>query len=116
MLSAAIWTVDHNVEVRTPDLFHALVLLNLLFVSGAWSLARPSIRSSIVLTVVGLAWLIWNKPLEGQSLFSVTVRHGVTESDLLSVAAFVIAAAGLVRAWQRSRRIELGRRYKISLR
>ncbi|WP_308221056.1 hypothetical protein [Gordonia sp. ABSL49_1] len=81
-----------------PDLFHAIVLLNLLVVTGAWCLARPSYPAAAILTALGIAWLFWNGPLEGRILYSINLEHGLTESDLLSAIAFVIAG---VTAWRK---------------
>ena len=81
----------------SEQLFYALILLNLLFVAGAWCLARPSLPAAAVLTVVAVAWSRFNGPIEGRVLMSFTSEHGVTESDLLSVLAVVIAAAGVWR-------------------
>ncbi|MGV9669325.1 hypothetical protein ACWDPV_01860 [Gordonia sp. NPDC003504] len=77
--------------MRSPDLFHALVLLNLLFACGLWTLLRPSIRAAAVLVLVAGAWVIWNRPLEGAVLLAVTSHNGLTESDLLSLVAVWIA-------------------------
>ncbi|MGJ0117925.1 hypothetical protein ACQ7HM_01860 [Williamsia sp. MIQD14] len=82
----------------TPEFFHALVIMNLLFVTAAWSLARPSLASSAVLVAVAVAWVLANGPIEGHVILSFTLQHGVTESDLLSLAAVVIAAVGVWRA------------------
>ncbi len=88
--------------MRSPDLFHALVLLNLLFACGLWTLLRPTVRAALALVVVGAAWLYWNKPLEGATLISLTGRHGITESDLLSFVAVGIAVWALVRSRKRA--------------
>ena len=80
-----------------PDFFYALVVMNLLFVTAAWSLARPGVVSSAILTVVAVVWVLANGPIEGHVIFSFTLHHGVTESDLLAVLAVVIAAVGVVR-------------------
>lgn len=80
-----------------PDPFEALVLLILLIVVGAWCLARPGYWAAALLTVLGFAWLFWNEPFEGRVLYSINQQHGVTESDLLSVAAFAIAAGTVWR-------------------
>lgn len=77
--------------MRSTDAFHALLILNLLFVTAGWALARPSRPAAAVLVAVGLAWILWNGPLEGATLISFDTDHGVTESDLLSVVAFGIA-------------------------
>ncbi|GAA1460678.1 hypothetical protein [Williamsia maris] len=82
--------------------FHALVILNLLFVTGAWCLARPSLPAAAVLTVVAVLWSRFNGPIEGRVLVSFNVAHGVTESDLLSIVAVVIAVVALWRV-RRSR-------------
>ena len=84
-----------------PDPFHALVLMNLLFVVGAWCLARPSYIAAAVLVVVAVSWLFWNTPIEGRVLYVVRPGNGLTESDLLSAAAFGIAAVSVRRERER---------------
>ncbi|MFT4394647.1 hypothetical protein ACLTEW_06895 [Gordonia lacunae] len=87
-----------------PDPFHALVLMNLLFVAGAWCLARPSCAAAAVLAATGVAWALWNQPIEGRVLVSFSIEHGITESDILSVLAVVIAAVTVYRSRPRGRR------------
>ncbi|KQR96668.1 hypothetical protein ASG12_18940 [Williamsia sp. Leaf354] len=77
-----------------PDFFYALVVMNLLFVTAAWSLARPSVISSAILTTVAVVWVLANGPIEGHVILSFNLHHGVTESDLLSVIAVLIAGVG----------------------
>lgn len=84
-----------------PDFFYALVVMNLLFVTAAWSLARPGVASSAILTTVAVVWALANGPIEGHVILSFTLHHGVTESDLLSVIAVVIAGVGV---WRRPHR------------
>ncbi|MDV7102413.1 hypothetical protein R4227_20420 [Gordonia amicalis] len=86
-----------------PSVFHALVLLNLLFVTGAWGLARPSYRAAAVLALLSVAWLFGNGPIEGRILVTVTVNHGFTESDILSIIGVVVAAITFVRTRERRR-------------
>ncbi|MBD0863963.1 hypothetical protein IA539_22590 [Gordonia sp. zg691] len=86
-----------------PALFHACVLLNLLFISGAWCIARPTYRAAVALGGVAVAWLIWNHPLEGYVLFEVRPGRGFTESDVLSVLALAVAASTLTRTRDRRR-------------
>lgn len=83
-----------------PALFYGLVLLNLLFVTAAWTLARPSRQAAVVLIVVSILWILFNGPIEGHVLLSFTYENGLTESDLLSAAGFAIAARAL---WRRRR-------------
>ncbi|MCZ4581835.1 hypothetical protein O4158_22655 [Gordonia amicalis] len=86
-----------------PSVFHSLVLLNLLFVTGAWSLARPSYRAAAALTAVSFAWFMWNGPVEGRVLISINIDRGFTESDLLTILGFVIAVVTFVRTRERRR-------------
>ncbi|MGW8812448.1 hypothetical protein [Gordonia terrae] len=88
-----------------PDPFHALVLMNLLFVVGAWCLARPSYPAAAILFCTAAAWLFWNVPIEGRVLLVVRPGNGLTESDLLSAVAFGIVA---ITAWRERER----RRYE----
>ena len=83
--------------MRAADFFHALVILQLLFACGLWTLLRPSVRACIVLIIVSGAWVLWNSPIEGAGLVSITPTHGVTESDLLSVIGVIIAVVTLIR-------------------
>ena len=83
-----------------PALFYGLVLLNLLFVTGAWCLARPSRAAAVVLIFVSGLWVLFNGPIEGHVLLSYTYQNGLTESDLLSLAGLIIALRAL---WIRRR-------------
>jgi hypothetical protein len=84
-----------------PALFYGLVLLNLLFVTGAWCLARPSRAAAIVLIIFSVLWVLFNGPIEGHVLLSYTYQNGLTESDLLSLAGLGIALRALYlrRRW-----------------
>jgi hypothetical protein len=84
-----------------PALFYGLVLLNLLFVTGAWCLARPSRAAAIVLIIFSVLWVLFNGPLEGHVLLSYTSDNGLTESDLLSLVGLGIALRALYlrRRW-----------------
>ncbi|MCK0520014.1 hypothetical protein [Williamsia sp. DF01-3] len=83
-----------------PALFYGLVLLNLLFVTGAWCSARPSRAAAVVLIFVSVLWVLFNGPIEGHVLLSYTYQNGLTESDLLSLAGLIIALRAL---WIRRR-------------
>jgi FtsH-binding integral membrane protein len=84
------------------SLFHALVVMNALFASCAWCLAKPTVLSSLAAVVASGAWLVLNGPLEGRVLLVVTPENGLTESDLLSVIGMGIAVSGF---WRASRRL-----------
>ncbi|MBY4225608.1 hypothetical protein HQO39_01050 [Rhodococcus fascians] len=79
------------------DPFHALVLMNAVFASAAWSLARPSWSAAISLSVVSVLWLFFNAPIEGRTLYVVDAERGLTESDFLTLAGLVLAAVTIVR-------------------
>ncbi|MDS1115995.1 hypothetical protein RD149_19800 [Gordonia westfalica] len=86
-----------------PSVFHAMVLMNLLFVTGAWCLARPTYRAAGVLATTSVAWFMWNGPVEGRVLISININHGFTESDILSILGVVIAAITFARTRERRR-------------
>lgn len=86
-----------------PTYFHGLVFMCSLFASSAWCLARPTVLSSAAVATASLLWLILNGPLEGRVLLTVRPGNGLTESDLLAVVGFGIAAWGF-QAARRDRR------------
>jgi len=81
----------------SPEFFHGLVLLNLLFISGAWTLAKPSRPAAFFLIGVSVLWILFNGPIEGAVLYSFTPTNGLTESDFLSVFGVGIAIYALRR-------------------
>lgn len=85
------------------SVFHALVLLNLMFVTGAWCLARPTYRAAVALAVLSVMWLFGNGPIEGRVLVSINIEHGLTESDILTVLGLSISAITFMRAQGRRR-------------
>lgn len=89
-----------------PQVFHALVIMNLLFVSGAWCLARPSRAAAVVVLVASVLWVLFNGPIEGHVLVVLSPgRHGITESDLLAVVGAGVGAWALALT---SRRAKVG--------
>ncbi len=90
-------------EPVAPAVFHALVILNLLFVTGAWSLARPSYPVAAVLAALSGAWFFWNGPIEGHVLISFTLERGFTESDILCIVGIVLAGVACIRTRERRR-------------
>ncbi len=79
------------------QLFHSVLAMNALFASLAWCLARPNWASIPSVLVFAVLWPLVNKPLEGSTLLLLGDDHGITESDLLSVLAVVVAAVQVVR-------------------
>ncbi|HEY5853077.1 MAG TPA: hypothetical protein VIW24_03240 [Aldersonia sp.] len=87
-----------------PQVFHALVIMNLLFVSGAWCLARPSRLAAATVLVVSVLWVLFNGPIEGNVLLVLSPgRHGITESDLLAVIGVGIGARALILSGRRAK-------------
>ncbi|OZD07995.1 hypothetical protein CH275_05355 [Rhodococcus sp. 06-235-1A] len=80
------------------DPFHALVLLNAVFACAAWSLAKPSWPAACALTISSILWLFFNHPIEGRVLYSIDYQTGVTESDFVSAAGLLLAAATIMRS------------------
>ncbi|MDH3046678.1 hypothetical protein QNA16_22805 [Gordonia alkanivorans] len=89
-----------------PSVFHGLVLLNLLFVTGSWCIARPTYRAAAFMAAVSVAWFLWNGPIEGHVLVTVTPDHGFTESDILSILGVGIAGITALRTRKRRRHEE----------
>ncbi|RDI32357.1 hypothetical protein DEU38_10388 [Rhodococcus sp. AG1013] len=81
------------------DYFYPALTMNILVVLSAWCLAKPTRPAATALVSVAVVWVFANGPLEGGVLWSLSPEHGLTVSDLLSVAAVAIA----VSAWRRTR-------------
>lgn len=79
------------------DVFHSVVLLILLMVCGAWSLARPSRPAAGVLALLSVLWLLFNAPLEGRVLWVLDADHGFTESDVLVICGLALSALAVYR-------------------
>lgn len=93
--------------IDPQDLFRSVVALSALFASMAWCLARPNWAS--MLSTVGLAvlWPFVDRPLTGRLLMVLSDNKGVTQSDLISVLAVLIATGQAIRWYVRSRRRRL---------
>ncbi|MGC0365763.1 hypothetical protein ABH922_003747 [Rhodococcus sp. 27YEA15] len=76
------------------QLFYGLVCMNLLFVTSAVCVVKPSTWSVAATVFSAVAWLFFNGPLEGNVLISINREHGLTVSDLLSFVAIAVAARG----------------------
>jgi hypothetical protein len=82
--------------------------LHALVPGGAHTYARASESRRAVaalLFVVAVAWLIFNGPVEGPTLLTLTPRHGLTLADLPSIPAVIYAGwLALPRARRKSQR------------
>lgn len=81
----------------TTDPFHALVLMNAVFASAAWCLAKPSWFAATSLSVASILWLFFNAPIEGAVLYVVDANRGLTESDFITVAGVILAGVTVAR-------------------
>lgn len=72
-------------------LFALLVLLSLLAGTGV-AVVRRTPAALAVAGVLAVAWIFASGPLEGPVLLSLNEDHGVTASDLLSLAVLALVA------------------------
>ena len=79
------------------ELFRAIVVLNALFASLAWCLARPNTASMLSVVVFAVIWPFVDKPLGGRAILVVNESDGMTTGDLLTVAAIGIVAIQATR-------------------
>jgi hypothetical protein len=79
------------------QLFYSVVAMNALFSSLAWCAAKPNRASILSVVVFAVIWPLSDKALEGRVLVHLDKLHAITESDLLSVFAIVVAAIQMLR-------------------
>ena len=81
-----------------PDqLFRAIVILNALFASMAWCLARPTTASLLSVLSLAVLWPFFDKPLSGRILYVISPTKGVTTADLISVLAVILVTVQVAR-------------------
>ncbi len=86
-------------------MFFALVLFALVVVAG--TLHRTGLAGIFALSFLSVLWLLVNKGAEHETLFVLSVGHGVTVLDAAGVAGLLLVAAQLVRvAWATLRRAD----------
>lgn len=91
LLEPFVWPVQQVRGVVAGEPMLAVLLLAVLL--GCALLAVSGDRlAALVLVPLSFAWVVFNGPLEGPTLFALSWSHGVTSSDLISVAGLVIAA------------------------
>lgn len=86
------------------ELFESVVVLNALFASMAWCLARPNWASMLSTLAFAVIWPFVDTPLTGRLLMTLSADKGVTQSDLISVLAVIIVAVQVARPIIRARR------------
>src|SRR5512144_1514932 len=91
LLEPFVWPVQRLRGIAAGEpAFAVLLLLGLLFC--AVRAVRGDRLAALVLVPLSLAWVLFNGPIEGPTLFVVSWSHGVTASDLIAVAGLVIAS------------------------
>lgn len=95
--------------VDAEHFFRATVVLNALFASLAWCLARTNRASVISVVTLAVLWPFVDKPLEGRTVYFIKEGDGITTGDLISLFALITAAVLAVMQVRRSRR-KSGRR------
>jgi hypothetical protein len=90
--------------IDPQDLFRSVVALSALFASMAWCLARPNWASMLSTVALAVLWPFVDRPLTGRILMVLSDTKGVTQSDLISVLAVLIATGQAIRLFLRSRR------------
>lgn len=108
MLSPASLAAPDLGPLLSGALLHAGASLNLLFVSAAWSIARPSYPVTLLLIGASVGWLFLNQPLEGRVLVSLNTDHGFTEADILSCLGLALAA----RTFAKTRELGVSAEYQ----
>ncbi|MBX7131373.1 MAG: hypothetical protein K1X67_01715 [Fimbriimonadaceae bacterium] len=81
----------------SPDLFYAVLAMNVLFAAAAYCVVSKTRLSITLLVIACVAWLPLNSPIEGHVLMTFSKQHGVTSADLLAVAGIVLALVQYMR-------------------
>jgi hypothetical protein len=79
------------------ELFESVVVLNALFASMAWCLARPNWASMLSTLAFAVIWPFVDTPVTGRLLLTLSDDKGVTQSDLISVLAVIVVAVQRAR-------------------
>jgi hypothetical protein len=73
-----------------------LVVLVGLLLATLGSRGRSRRVTALLMLPASAAWALFNGPIEGPILLTISSTHGVTVSDLLAVVAVLVAAAVLL--------------------
>jgi hypothetical protein len=73
-----------------------LVLLVGLLLATLQTRGRPRRAAALLLLPASAAWVLFNGPIEGPILLTLSANHGVTVSDLLAVAGVLVAGVVLM--------------------
>ena len=73
-----------------------LVLIVGLLMAALRARGRPRRAAALLLLPVSAAWVLFNGPIEGPILLTISTSHGLTVSDLLAVVGVLVAGAVLL--------------------
>ena len=73
-----------------------LVLLVGLLLAALRARGWPRRAAALLLLPASAAWVLFNGPIEGPILLTLSTNHGLTVSDLLAVVGVLVAGAVLV--------------------
>ena len=68
-----------------------LVLIVGLLMAALRARGRPRRAAALLLLPVSAAWVLFNGPIEGPILLTISSSHGLTVSDLLAVVGVLVA-------------------------
>jgi hypothetical protein len=86
-------------EATSSGIVPVVLLVVLVGLTLAALITRGPVRRAVavLLLPVAAAWVLFNGPIEGPILLTISTNHGLTVSDLLAVMGVVVAAAILLR-------------------
>jgi hypothetical protein len=73
-----------------------LVLLVGLLIAALRGRGRPRRAAALLLLPASAAWVLFNGPIEGPILVTLSPDHGLTVSDLLAVLGVLVAGGVLL--------------------
>jgi hypothetical protein len=90
-LAPFVWPVQRLRGLVAEEPMFAVLLLVVLL-GSAYRAIRGDRWAALFLIPLSFAWVLFNGPLEGPVLFTVSWSHGVTASDFISVFCLLVAA------------------------
>lgn len=86
-----VWPLQHLRGIAAGEPLFAALLLVVLLVCAVRAVGGGRF-AALLLVPLSFAWVLFNGPLEGPTLFVLSQSHGVTVSDLISVVCLFVAS------------------------
>ena len=85
-------------EATASGLVPVVLLVRIvgLLMAALRARGRPRRAAALLLLPVSAAWVLFNGPIEGPILLTISSSHGLTVSDLLAVVGVLVAGAVLL--------------------